>query len=155
MSNINGWNARKANGIMPDGSTLKRGEYSLIDVTNVLPGWSATKRDAVASGDWEEIKKQYNYRCACCGSKEGEPNNKDAQKKTVLEKGHMDPSKSLNDGNMIPQCEICNKPYLDKVVFDENGYVRALNTPDLVLKSSPEVQKKILAALLANGVTPD
>jgi len=70
---------------------------------------------------WPEIKNYYDNRCASCGSPEGEPNFHAIGTTTKLEKGHMDPTKGLTDNNCIPQCQICNKSYLDKWIFDNRG----------------------------------
>lgn len=73
---------------------------------------------------WEDKKKEYNFRCPCCGSLEGEMMLKpDANGITKLEKGHMDPRKPLTWDNCIPQCQYCNGISLDGKIFDKNGNV--------------------------------
>jgi len=141
MSNVQGFNARSRNGNMPDGSVLKPGQYALVDMLTTAPGWKNNRSEAVKTGDWEDIKKHYNYKCACCGSEEGKANNRKQGTITVLEKGHMDPHKPLGPGNMIPQCQICNKPYLDHVVFDKNGYVWAIADTKLLERADETTQK--------------
>jgi hypothetical protein len=142
MSNTYGYNARKRNGIMPDGSKLKSGQYSLINMLEAAPGWKNNRSKVVKIGDWEDIKKHYNYKCACCGSAEGKSNNRMPGTSTILEKGHMNPRLPLGPGNMIPQCQICNKPYLDHVVFDKNGYVHAIASTKLLERADEETQKQ-------------
>jgi len=39
----------------------------------------------------------------------------------------MDPNFALSLENMIPQCEECNRAYLDKFIFDGNGRVSDIN----------------------------
>ena len=148
MSNIYGYNARGRSGLMPDGTKVKMGEYVLIDMINTAPGWKGHRKSMLATGDWESIKKSYDYRCVCCGSLEGKPNHKKSGTKTVLEQGHIDPNIPLTTGNIIPQCQICNKRYQSGVVFDSEGAVWALGDTTLVARSSAEVKKEILNYLL-------
>jgi hypothetical protein len=150
MSNLNGFNARSKGGILPNGTKISSGSYCLVDMINASPDWKNARQSAVQSGDWELIKKQYNYKCACCGSKEGEPNNKKSSKITKLEQGHMNPNKNLEPGNIIPQCEVCNKPYKNNVVFDSEGYIYSLGNSTLVLRSDLSVKQQILKDLFLN-----
>ncbi len=147
MSNVNGYNARGKDGLLPDGTTLNPGEYSLIDVINTTPDWKKNRASTVATGDWNSIKQAYGNRCACCGSKENESHNKKSGIITKLEKGHMDPSKDLISGNIIPQCTICNKPYKNNAVFDSEGYVVALGNATMAIRSNDSVKKDIIDAL--------
>ena len=102
----------------------RKGEYTLKDLTP-HPEFEIykEKRKTQNIGDWLEIKKRYDYRCASCGSAEGQPHLKFKGTTTKLEKGHMDPTKDLTDNNCIPQCQICNKLYKDKFIFDNRGHV--------------------------------
>lgn len=142
MSNVQGFNARSRNGNMPDGSKLKPGQYALVDMNTTAPGWKNNRSQAVKTGDWDDIKQHYHYKCACCGSEEGKMNTRKPGTITVLEKGHMNPRLPLGPGNMIPQCQICNKPYLDYVVFDKNGYVHAIASTKLLERADEETQKQ-------------
>ncbi len=38
----------------------------------------------------------------------------------------MNPSKPLEEGNIIPQCQICNRPDRNKWIFDKTGRVIAI-----------------------------
>jgi len=40
-----------------------------------------------------------------------------------LQKGHMDPSKPLQAGNIIPQCQICNRADRNRWIYDKTGRV--------------------------------
>ena len=72
---------------------------------------------------WEsDLKAEYDNSCASCGTKENEP-HRYFKRKVVLEKGHMDPRKDMSMGNIIPQCNFCNKHYGNKYVFDRMGRV--------------------------------
>lgn len=75
--------------------------------------------------DWGKIKSSYNYKCACCGSKEDEPMSR-ANGICKLEKGHMDPDLSLTIGNTIPQCQYCNGASKDKRKFNIKGETIAI-----------------------------
>lgn len=65
-----------ASGTRNDNITdIKSGEYKLISLERAYPGFNAQKRIEKFTGNyWEDLKKSYDYRCATCGSKEGEPN---------------------------------------------------------------------------------
>lgn len=155
MSNIMGYNSRSRSGLMPDGTKVKHGEYALVNMTETSPGWKGHRKNMLEKGDWADIKQAYDYRCVCCGSQEGKPNHKKPSFATVLEQGHMDPNKPLQTGNIIPQCQICNKPYRDNVVFTSEGYVWALGNTVLVERSDPDVQLAILQLLLTNPQLAD
>ncbi|AEV17314.1 hypothetical protein TCCBUS3UF1_p170 (plasmid) [Thermus sp. CCB_US3_UF1] len=74
--------------------------------------------------DFERLKAQYRNRCATCGAEEGKPhyNPYYNQNETIyLQKGHMNPRKPLEPGNIIPQCQFCNRAYRNWLVFDKNG----------------------------------
>lgn len=85
---------------------------------------------------WKELLVAYGYRCAMCN-----------RKSDVLEKGHMDPAKGDELGNLLPVCGTCNNWASDRVVVGEDGRVRALASPTLVLESSDKVQRDIYLAL--------
>lgn len=90
---------------------IKPGEYKLASLEKCYPGFSAERRfETVGEDYWEDLKKKYDYRCACCGSREGEPHRYWKSTITTLQKGHKDPHKPLEPGNIIPQCEKCNRP---------------------------------------------
>lgn len=84
--------------------SINPGEYKLESLEKCYPGFTAERRIEVAGDDyWEELKKKYGYRCACCGSEEGKPHRYWKNTITVLQKGHKDPHKPLEPGNIIPQ----------------------------------------------------
>jgi len=113
--------------------------YYLVSLEEPYPGFK--KRIQPKSKDFEELKKKFDYRCATCGSREGEPNLKNPRRTTRLQKAHMDP---LNkESGFIPQCEECNRAYRDWFVFDNEGRVRTIANPRVILRASIEVQKKV------------
>ena len=64
-----------------------------------------------------------NMMRATCGSKEGEYHNIRKNEITKLQAGHMNPSKPLELGNIIPQCQVCNRPDRDRWIYDKTGRV--------------------------------
>ncbi len=155
MSNIMGYNARSRSGLMPDGTKVKHGEYALVNMTETAPGWKGHRKNLLQKGNWADIKAAYDHRCVCCGSREGQANHRKPGTMTVLEQGHMDPNLPLGPGNIIPQCQVCNKPYRDNVVFTSEGYVWALGNTVLVERSSPDVKLAILQLLLQDSQLAD
>lgn len=81
----------------------------------------------VGANDFNDLKVIYDFKCATCGAEEGKPHRYFPQTKVLLEQGHQDPNKALNLDNTIPQCQICNKYYLDKFIFDDKGRVKGIN----------------------------
>ena len=137
-------------GTRKDGQDMnvQPGEYRLISLEKAYPGFNSQRRVDLSSPDfWEQLKAAYGYRCACCGSKEGEPNFNWPDTITVLQKGHMDPTKALGPGNLIPQCVKCNQPARDFWVFDDKGRVVAVANPQVVERSSENVQFRIYEKL--------
>jgi len=96
--------------------------YVLTDLKRGDP--SPHREIGVKAEEFEEIKKAYKYRCATCGAEEGKPhyNPHYARKEIVkLQRAHMNPLKELKPGNIIPQCQFCNRAYRNWLVFDRNG----------------------------------
>lgn len=123
---------------------VKPGEYALISVEKHYPNFTNLKRTDNLSGDeWEFLKKQYNYRCATCGSVEGEPNIHYPNITTQLQKGHKDPNKSLELGNIIPQCDQCNRQDRNNFVYNDKGRVIKIANPQFVLRSDKKIKKTI------------
>ena len=129
-------------------SGLKNGEYKLNTLEEPYPGFNAEKRTTdLTEDEWKNIKNRYGYRCACCGSKEGEKHLLWPNTITELQKGHMDPSKPLQKGNVIPQCSKCNQPDLNNWVYDKKGRVIKIANPNVVKNSSVQVQREIYEIL--------
>lgn len=127
---------------------LNNGEYKLKTLELPYPGFTAEKRDTDLTDDeWESLKKHYGYRCACCGSVEGEKHLHWPSTITRLQRGHMDPSKPLKKGNIIPQCSKCNQPDKNFWVYDAKGRVIRIANPAVVKKCSDEIQKQIYEIL--------
>lgn len=124
---------------------LKPGEYKLVTLDNCYPGFH--DRRGGYAGDWEAVKKAYGYRCATCGSKEGEPSFHWPNTITRLQKAHMDPDEPLEEGNMIPQCEKCNRADRNRWVYDQKGRVVKLHDPRVIKSCSLTVRRRVFAIL--------
>ncbi len=148
-----GFNLYKGGEVDPNGNLISGGNRSgyavLWDLDNVCPHWKQHRIAGVKAGDWESIKKLYDYRCATCGSPEGHRNFKNTSLITKLQQGHMnnETGNDLVPGNIIPQCLECNQAYRDTVNFNEKGMVVSLSTPELAVKSSKSVRQQILDIL--------
>lgn len=130
---------------------LGSGDYALISIQEPYPSYYSTKRSgSISDEDWERIKKDYNFRCATCGSKEGQPNWLFPSEITSLTKGHMDPRKELTHENVIPQCDQCNRPSRNYFVYDKKGKVRKIADPHFITKSSKKVKLDCLEILITN-----
>lgn len=104
---------------------LRPNDYMLVSLDEPYPGWGGAR--AGYSGDFEGLKAEYLFRCATCGSKEGEEQLHAPGVITKLQIGHMDPRVRDLSGNAIPQCGECNRAYRDWFIFDKNGRVRDIN----------------------------
>lgn len=108
---------------------LRSGDYCLVSLRETYPGFIERNNPRAARGgkDFDELRARFDFRCATCGSKEGEPNFKNLSQLTALQQGHMNPNLPLSMENMIPQCSECNRAYKDKFIFDGNGRVADIN----------------------------
>lgn len=52
------------------GATIPAGYYQLITLEKPYPSFKPDRRSGIESADFEALKKEYDYRCATCGSKE-------------------------------------------------------------------------------------
>lgn len=99
-------------------------KFKLISLIIPYPSFIKDKRNIKITNDsWLNIIKDYDYMCVNCGSEELKELRWKKTEKTKLQKGHMDPRKSLTEDNCIPQCQFCNQRYTDKAVFDKRGQV--------------------------------
>ncbi|MDD2496161.1 MAG: hypothetical protein PHE29_13335, partial [Tissierellia bacterium] len=131
---------------------VNSGEYMLLSIEKPYPSFSSIRRnDTLGVSSWEDLKAKYDYRCATCGSKEGEPNFFYSASVTTLQQGHKDPSKSLTIANTIPQCPFCNRASRNYFVFDNKGRVEKINDPLFVLRSEKDVQIAMLNILIDNN----
>lgn len=110
---------------------IERGAYQLYTLEKPYPSFKKGHRISKIS-NWEEIKEKYDYRCATCGSKEGEPHFHWKGTITKLQKSHKDPNKPLTIDNVIPQCQKCNRADRNRWVYDDYGRVIKLADPSFV-----------------------
>ena len=125
---------------------IQRGYYHLYTLERPYPSFKKAHRVSNTS-NWKEIKAHYSYRCATCGSREGEPHFHWSGTKTKLEKSHKDPNKPLIAGNIIPQCQKCNRADRDRWVYDDKGRVIKLAKPSFVKNFDKDVRYKIYKIL--------
>lgn len=136
--------ARKDNNSL----SLKNGEYKLVSLTECYPNFTKERREYKEDDDFfESLKKKYSYCCATCGSEEGKPHKHWKNTKTVLQKGHMNPLMPLEEGNIIPQCEKCNRADRNYWIYDKKGRVVAIANEKVIDKCSKEIQLKIYERL--------
>ena len=119
---------------------LNRGEYKLLSLEDPYPTFHGHR--VKENVDWEKLKAQYGYRCATCGSKENEPHFHYKNTITKLQKSHKDPNKPLVKGNIIPQCQKCNRADRNNWVYDENGRVIRVANPIVIKRSDMRVKKE-------------
>ncbi|MCZ0932610.1 MAG: hypothetical protein OXJ52_05605 [Oligoflexia bacterium] len=136
--------------------SLKRGEYQLYTLEKPYPGFTEGRRQ-VKSFDWNDIKKNYSYRCATCGSKEGEPHFHWPQTITKLQQAHKNPEQTLNKRNIIPQCQKCNRADRNRWIYDDKGRAIKLANANVLKSCSESVQKKAYRILYEkyNGKAPN
>jgi len=126
---------------------LRRGEYVLVDFSQTNPFWNFSRRDE-GDLDWDSLKKKYQYSCATCGAVEGKKHRYTKQV-VILEKGHMDPSKSMSDDNIIPQCKDCNKVAKNDLVFDQYGRVRKMTIEGILKRQNINDLRELKDILLS------
>lgn len=147
-----GWNHYIGGEVLPNGYKLKIGEFCLWDLNHCKDGYNPQRRskDPITNKEFEELKKQYGYRCAVCNDFEGMPSHLYPAKIVKLQKGHMNPNKPLTISNCIPQCQCCNQGAENHWLFNKAGEIYAPNTVEAVLRNKDvNFRKNVLNALLA------
>lgn len=153
LARQSGWNILSGTrpDIMPNSTILKSGEYTIVDLTIPYNSYSSENRRSLLNDEsFEEIKKEYSYRCSSCGSKEDEPEFRNPSRITKLQKGHMNPREDLIPSNVIPQCESCNRASRDNFIFDRLGRIDAINNADFFFRSPDYVIEKALKIFVKN-----
>jgi len=129
---------------------LDRGEYQFISLEKPYPnfkGHRITLTETNFSSYWEDLKIQYGNRCVTCGSEEGKPHIHWHNTVTKLQKSHKNPDKPLVPGNIIPQCQKCNRADRNNWVYDERGRVIKISNPNIIKRSEKETRWKIYQIL--------
>jgi len=123
----------------PPPSSSEEFYYALATLDRVSKAYNPRRHMGVEGETFDEIKAAYGYRCATCGAKEGEfhhlPQYGGRREKVRLQQGHINPHQPLEPGNIIPQCQFCNRAYRNWFVFDRNGRVRGVAAARVVLTS--------------------
>ena len=126
--------------------SVKRGSYKLFTLEQPYPAFTKGHRIS-KTGNWEKIKAKYHFKCATCGSEENKPHLQWSGTKTVLQKSHMDSNKSLISGNIIPQCQKCNRGDRNRWVYDDKGRVIRLANPQVIKSCDKNVRKRVYKIL--------
>jgi hypothetical protein len=146
-----GWYVLNRGDKLPDKKeTVPSGYHVLVSIESPKPTYlfkSLKRAGRVAARDFYELKAVYDFRCATCGSQEGKPHFIEPDKRTTLQKGHMNPSKPLEVENMIPQCQVCNGVYGDDYIFDDKGRAIAIASLGPVLRAEKPVQAQVREVL--------
>lgn len=122
---------------------IPNGYYKLISLEEGYPRFNPKRRGStVDEGFWIKLKAEYGNRCACCGSKEGEPHRYNPTIITTLQKGHKNPNLPLSPQNIIPQCEICNRPDLNNWEYNDEGRVIKIAKASIVDSCTDELKKR-------------
>ena len=121
--------------------------YKLISLEQTYPGFN-THRVTNINGDfWTNLKRQYNNRCASCGSPEGESNYVNPSAITQLQKGHKNPTLPLVENNIIPQCQECNRGDRNRWIYDDRGRVIGL-TDEALLNRIKRIDRNLSITII-------
>lgn len=146
-----GWfiaSGARGNSSTIEGIDLKWGRYRLVTLEEPYPGFKKQRREKSLDRDtWEDLKKRYDYRCATCGSKEGDLHYHWPNTITELQRSHMDPGKPFTKDNAIPQCSKCNRADRNNWVYDEKGRVIKLANPLIITRSNKKVRREVYKIL--------
>lgn len=122
----------------PAGARVPNGHLMLVSDSAPSPDFVLGKRSGtIDRSSWESLCASYAHRCAVCG-KGG----------CALERGHKDPSKGLDAGNLLPMCSHCNNHASKDLVFDDAGRVQAVASERFVASASLATRMRIFDALL-------
>ncbi len=128
--------SRRGNNYPPDKPPPPgKAAYLLLTLEKPHPSFRPGRKGKVIQEDFEEIKKKYDYRCATCGSREGESNYRYPSFITELQKAHRNPHAPLEGDNIIPQCQFCNRADRNSWVYDARGRVVGVASSRPILKS--------------------
>ena len=143
LSKQRGFNILQGGSIF-QGEKLPRGTYVFLGFDQANSFWSLSRREE--NLDWKSIKQRYRNSCATCGAVEGKE-HRFTGSIVVLEKGHKDPTKPMDEENIIPQCKDCNKVAKDHVIFDEFGRVKSLTVEGVLARCSKNQLRELSTRL--------
>ena len=128
-----------------------KGAHRIKDARLVHQGYAVEKtrsENLLNADDFDAIKAAYDNKCVSCGATEGQESPRYQGDGIVkLQKGHRDPELPMKKGNVIPQCQFCNRAYKNDFTFDKKGRVRAVASPKPVLRASEKVKAKVMTEL--------
>ncbi|MFH1326168.1 MAG: hypothetical protein ABIH48_01735 [Candidatus Falkowbacteria bacterium] len=125
---------------------IGRGSYQLYTLEQPYPSFKKGHRISETDG-WKKIKEKYGCRCATCGSQENKPHLYWPATKTILQKAHINPNKPLVAGNIIPQCQKCNRGDRNRWIYDDKGRVIKLANPQVIKTCDKDVKKAVYRIL--------
>lgn len=134
--------SRRGNYLPAEKPPPKESAYLLVTLEQPHPAFFSRKR-SISEVSFDEIKQKYDYRCATCGSREGEPNHRYPGVITQLQQGHRNPKLPLTEENILPQCQLCNRADRNYWVYDERGRVIGIANLEPIERS---IQKGYLDA---------
>jgi hypothetical protein len=79
---------------------LKSNQVCLASTTLSNPLHAPERKITISSASWKQLLEMFaenNRGCAVCGTH-----------KSSYDKGHLDPTKAGDDGNIVPMCSDCN-----------------------------------------------
>lgn len=126
---------------------IPSGSYKLISLEVPYPAFTSHRNTNFSGNFWEDLKQTYNNRCASCGSPENKANYINPSAKTQLQQGHMNPEKPLEEGNIIPQCQECNRGDRNRWIYDERGRVIGL-TQEALLSRIKKLDKEMASIVV-------
>ena len=103
----------------------------------------ARRRVRIGASSFDELKRAFGSRCATCGARESQPDPRYGDDLVKLQQGHQDPDKPIENENVIPQCQFCNRAYKNDFTFDDKGRVRAVASVAPVRRASAKVRQRI------------
>jgi hypothetical protein len=149
LSAQHGWRVRSSHRGDIGTEDWPKSSYGLTSTSECHPGFRRQQDGELTNDEWANIKAGFHNRCSLCGSEEGTPNLRAPAAMTELQKGHRDPSKPLTRSNCLPQCQECNRTLQNRFIFDERGRPKGIALSEVILQSSINVQKEVLAILKA------
>lgn len=131
LSRQKGWNILSGQRGDISMEEIPSGSYKLMSLETPYPSFNSHRVTNYGKDYWESLKETYENRCASCGSTEGEKNFVNPSTITQLQQGHMNPELPLIKGNVIPQCQECNRSSKNNWIYDARGRVVGLTTEAL------------------------
>jgi hypothetical protein len=126
---------------------IPSGSYKLISLEKPYPAFTSHRKINFSGNFWKDLKQTYHNRCASCGSPENEANYINPSAITQLQQGHMNPEKPLEEGNIIPQCQECNRGDRNRWIYDNRGRVTGL-TQEALLSRIKKLDKKTASVVV-------